>query len=319
MSEKAFQDYYPDDYSYCYGCGRLNPAGLHIKTYWDGDETISRYTPRPEHMAVPGFVYGGLIASLIDCNGTGAAVDLSGWSLGWGGSDYAYATLQLSGEVPAGSCFLVGGPSSELSNGSPTFDQAEDFEPVDLRQLQIEQDQGRKMFRIPVRKAAPHKQVVQGLDPVAGHHDRVQDLVLLQSPQCQLRVVLVILDEQNHFLPFVHSFLHEGDPARLHRPPGFESLADFRHLDRTRGHVDGSPRIEVVGDPAVVIDVLLTGDVEVPFHHRAVHLPEGHVSRGRQREGQPGEQGGEEGGPETHHRPSTFRKASRYRFAAFEK
>jgi acyl-coenzyme A thioesterase PaaI-like protein len=73
MSEKAFQDYYPDDYSYCYGCGRLNPAGLHIKTYWDGDETISRYTPRPEHMAVPGFVYGGLIASLIDCNGTGAA------------------------------------------------------------------------------------------------------------------------------------------------------------------------------------------------------------------------------------------------------
>jgi acyl-coenzyme A thioesterase PaaI-like protein len=73
MSEKAFQDYYPADYSYCYGCGRLHPAGLHIKTYWDGDETISRYTPRPEHMAVPGFVYGGLIASLIDCNGTGAA------------------------------------------------------------------------------------------------------------------------------------------------------------------------------------------------------------------------------------------------------
>ncbi len=29
--------------------------------------------PRPYHMAVPGYVYGGLIASLIDCHGTGTA------------------------------------------------------------------------------------------------------------------------------------------------------------------------------------------------------------------------------------------------------
>jgi hypothetical protein len=24
MSKKAFQDYYPDFFSHCYGCGRLN-------------------------------------------------------------------------------------------------------------------------------------------------------------------------------------------------------------------------------------------------------------------------------------------------------
>src|SRR5699024_11560791 len=31
------------------------------------------YQPRKEHTAIPGFVYGGLIASLIDCHGTGSA------------------------------------------------------------------------------------------------------------------------------------------------------------------------------------------------------------------------------------------------------
>jgi len=73
MTQKAFQDYYPDDYSYCYGCGRLNEHGLQIKSYWDGDETIAVYTPLEQHMAIPGYVYGGLIASLIDCHSTGTA------------------------------------------------------------------------------------------------------------------------------------------------------------------------------------------------------------------------------------------------------
>lgn len=73
MTDRAFQDYYPDDLSYCYGCGRLNDKGLQLKSYWDGEETVAAFTPRPEHMAIPGYVYGGLIASLIDCHGTGTA------------------------------------------------------------------------------------------------------------------------------------------------------------------------------------------------------------------------------------------------------
>jgi acyl-coenzyme A thioesterase PaaI-like protein len=73
MDQKAFQDYYPDELSYCYGCGRLNEHGLQIKSYWDGDETIAVYTPLPQHIAIPGYVYGGLIASLIDCHSTGTA------------------------------------------------------------------------------------------------------------------------------------------------------------------------------------------------------------------------------------------------------
>jgi acyl-coenzyme A thioesterase PaaI-like protein len=73
MTEKAFQDYYQDAYSVCYGCGRLNEHGLQIKSYWEGDESVCRFTPRPHHTAIAGYVYGGLIASVIDCHGTGTA------------------------------------------------------------------------------------------------------------------------------------------------------------------------------------------------------------------------------------------------------
>ena len=69
----AFQDHYPENVAHCYGCGRLNEHGHQIKTFWEGDETVTRYHPRPEHTAIPGFVYGGLIASLIDCHSTGTA------------------------------------------------------------------------------------------------------------------------------------------------------------------------------------------------------------------------------------------------------
>jgi acyl-coenzyme A thioesterase PaaI-like protein len=70
---KAFQDYYPENVAHCYGCGSLNIHGHRIKTYWDGEETVTRFTPEPYHTAIPGFVYGGLIASLIDCHSTGTA------------------------------------------------------------------------------------------------------------------------------------------------------------------------------------------------------------------------------------------------------
>jgi acyl-coenzyme A thioesterase PaaI-like protein len=69
----AFQDYYPDDVAHCFGCGKLNERGHKIKSYWDGDETVCVFEPEPYHTAVPGYVYGGLIASLFDCHGTGSA------------------------------------------------------------------------------------------------------------------------------------------------------------------------------------------------------------------------------------------------------
>jgi hypothetical protein len=39
MTQKSIQDFYPDDFAICYGCGRLNQHGHQLKSYWDGDET----------------------------------------------------------------------------------------------------------------------------------------------------------------------------------------------------------------------------------------------------------------------------------------
>ena len=69
----AFQNHYPDNVSHCYGCGRNNKDGHQIKTVWEGDETVTRFKPEAFHTSMPGFAYGGLIASLIDCHSTGTA------------------------------------------------------------------------------------------------------------------------------------------------------------------------------------------------------------------------------------------------------
>ncbi|KAA3665359.1 MAG: PaaI family thioesterase [Chloroflexi bacterium] len=98
MSDKAFQDYYLDEMSHCYGCGRLNENGLQIKSYWDGDEAVCVYRPRAYHTAVPGYVYGGLIASLIDCHSTGtaaAAAFKAAGSVPGTESDYRFLTASL--------------------------------------------------------------------------------------------------------------------------------------------------------------------------------------------------------------------------------
>ena len=60
-------------------------------------------------------------------NGTGGTVDLSEYSIGTGGTDFAYQTMQLSGQVGPGECFVVGGPLTAAENGSPTYGLAASF------------------------------------------------------------------------------------------------------------------------------------------------------------------------------------------------
>jgi acyl-coenzyme A thioesterase PaaI-like protein len=69
----ALQDLYPDDFAHCYGCGRLNTHGLHVKTEWQDGEGVAHFQPAPHHIALPGFVYGGLLASHADCHAIATA------------------------------------------------------------------------------------------------------------------------------------------------------------------------------------------------------------------------------------------------------
>ncbi len=72
---QALQDAWPD--ATCYGCGPANPAGLRIKSYWssDGSEVVCVFQPEPKYNAgFPNVMYGGLVASLIDCHSIWTAI-----------------------------------------------------------------------------------------------------------------------------------------------------------------------------------------------------------------------------------------------------
>ena len=76
MSESdAIQDRYDEAFQVCYGCGARNAHGLQLKSHRAGDRVVANFLPDPAQLGVPGVVYGGLIASLVDCHGiaTGAA------------------------------------------------------------------------------------------------------------------------------------------------------------------------------------------------------------------------------------------------------
>lgn len=54
--------------SICFGCGPANSSGLKINSYPDGEFLVCRWQPEKKYEAFPGFLYGGLIASLLDCH-----------------------------------------------------------------------------------------------------------------------------------------------------------------------------------------------------------------------------------------------------------
>ena len=52
----------------CFGCGALNDHGLRIKSVWAGEDLVCRWRAEPFHIGYPGHVYGGTIASVVDCH-----------------------------------------------------------------------------------------------------------------------------------------------------------------------------------------------------------------------------------------------------------
>ncbi len=83
-------------------------------------------------------------------NGSGQAQDLSGYSIGNGGTDYTYLVVQLSGTIENGECFVIGGPLANDDNGNPTYDQSINFDP-DLQNSGDTAD-GVALFNVPANQ-----------------------------------------------------------------------------------------------------------------------------------------------------------------------
>lgn len=67
MDILAVQDRYAPK-GICFGCGSSNPKGLQIKSQWDGDDFVMRFTPGEEHQAFSGIINGGILGTLLDCH-----------------------------------------------------------------------------------------------------------------------------------------------------------------------------------------------------------------------------------------------------------
>jgi hypothetical protein len=106
-------------------------------------------------------------------NGTGGPVNLAGYSLGWGGTDYTYGGLDLAGVVNNGECFVVGGPSGNVASGfpaGPIFGQSLDFNP-DIQNSGATAD-GVALFDLPTAVVTgvtvPIDAVIYGVDNTSG-------------------------------------------------------------------------------------------------------------------------------------------------------
>jgi len=118
----AIQDVYPDDFAHCFGCGRHNPNGHQLKSRVEGDAVVASFTPQPHHISVPGFTYGGLLASLVDCHAmataAAAAEAAAGRRIGEGPAP-RYVTASLKVEylkpTPLGVELVIRGQAIERS------------------------------------------------------------------------------------------------------------------------------------------------------------------------------------------------------------
>jgi len=79
----AIQDLYPDDFAHCFGCGRHNSSGHQLKSFVIDDlDVVAHFLPSSQHISVPGFVYGGLLASLVDCHAMATAAAAAEFAAG---------------------------------------------------------------------------------------------------------------------------------------------------------------------------------------------------------------------------------------------
>lgn len=128
MNAIPFQDQYLDARADCWGCGRNNKHGLHIKSYWDGDEAVAHFTPQDDFTGHKGVLNGGIIATLMDCHCMGLAM--------------AYAHRQEGREIGSEPLitYVTGSLKVDYLKPTPLNDK-----PVELR-AKVERVDGRKTY-----------------------------------------------------------------------------------------------------------------------------------------------------------------------------
>ena len=77
----------------CYGCGDDNPINLGLTFAREDDRCIATFRPRPDHRGVPGFLHGGVAATVLD-----ETMASLGWMLD--GVHCVTATLELKYRKP---------------------------------------------------------------------------------------------------------------------------------------------------------------------------------------------------------------------------
>lgn len=72
---RSLQELWP--HNTCYGCGPSNPDGMHLKSYWSEDQryVLATYNCEAKYNGgFPGVMFGGTVASLIDCQSIWTAI-----------------------------------------------------------------------------------------------------------------------------------------------------------------------------------------------------------------------------------------------------
>ena len=88
---------------WCFACGKLNPAGLHLDLIVGTDRAEARFTGEQRHQGYDGAVHGGIVTALLD--------EVMGWSIFQQGIWAVTAKLEISFRrpVPVGAPLLVTG------------------------------------------------------------------------------------------------------------------------------------------------------------------------------------------------------------------
>lgn len=91
---RALQDADP---MHCFGCGALNERGLQIKSFWSGEEVVCAWRGQPFHIGHPGYLYGGVLACVVDCHCIWTAVAYAHRQAGTepGADSITYVTASL--------------------------------------------------------------------------------------------------------------------------------------------------------------------------------------------------------------------------------